>query len=160
MIKLSARGAVICAVLPLGLMLTACSGIGEAGYHKVVAGNWEGAKADFADDYQSHPEHPIAVFNMGAAHHHDGNVNQADAMFAEAATRGRGYVPGMSLEPEGVTVAEHACARLHRDSKLDANCGDRIVAIVTPPPAPVAQAAEPEPSIQAQATEVPKQDRN
>jgi len=53
-------------------------------------------------------------------------------------------VPEKTLEPKdaGVTVAEHACARLHRDNRLDPNCGDRIAIEVpaAPPPASVAEA--------------------
>jgi len=169
MLKLSAKGAVICAVLPIGFLLTGCGGMGSAGFHQVVAGNWTAAKQDFSEDYQDNPEHPIAVFNMGAAYSHDGDVNKASSMFSEAVIRGKGYVPDNTLEPSnaGDTIAEHACARLHRDNRLDANCGDTIVAaVVTPPPAPMAQAApEPAPAVEAEATVVPapvppKQDRN
>jgi hypothetical protein len=150
----------ICAVLPLAFGVTGCMGIGEAGSHEVVAGNWPAAKADFSADYASHPEHPIAVFNIGATYHHDGDIAKADSMFSEAVQRGKGYVPDGTLEPAGLTVADHACARLHRDNRLDANCGDRIAMETTAPPQ-VAQ-AEP-PAAEAQATEVApprKQDRN
>jgi hypothetical protein len=139
-------------------------GIGNAGFHEAAAGNWNAAKADFNEDYSNHPNHPIAVFNMGATYHHDGDVNKADNMFSDAVIRGRGYEPDLTLEPAsaGTTVSEHACARLHRDNQLDANCGDQIVAVVTPPPpAPVAQAApEPAPAVEAEATAPAKQDRN
>jgi hypothetical protein len=163
MFSLSAKGALICAVLPLGLLTSGCStGMGAAGVHDVVAGNWTAAKEDFNEDYRNDPEHPIAVFNMGTAYHHDGDIDKADSMFSEAVQRGRGYEPDITLEPQGagLTVSEHACNRLHRDNKLDANCGDRIVAAVTPPPAPVQ--AEPAPAAEAQATTVPppKQDRH
>ena len=161
MFNFSAKGVLICAALPLALMTTACTGIGEAGSMKVAAGNWEGAKADFAADYATHPEHPIAVFNIGATYHHDGDINKADSMFAEAVQRGKGYVPDGTLEPAGLTVADHACARLHRDNRLDANCGDRIAMEVTPAPQ-VAEVVQPAPAAEAQATEVVKrkQDRN
>jgi hypothetical protein len=167
MTNYSMKGALICAVLPFGLMTSGCMGVGEAGLHDAKAGNWSAAKVEFAEDYRDNPGHPIAVFNMGTAYSHDGDGNKAASMYSEAATRGRGYVPDLTLEPinAGDTVAEHACARLHRDNKLDANCGDQI-AIVTPPappPAPVAQAApEPAPAVEAEATTVPppKQDRN
>ena len=173
-------------VLPLGLCTAGCTGVGEAGLHDVVAGNWDGARIEFTRDYQDKPEHPIAVFNMGVTHQHDGNIGRADTLFSEAAVRGKGYVPDETLEPpsSGRTVAEHACARLHRDNRLDASCGDQIAleAPVAPPaaveaqatrepPAPVEEAqATPEPpaAVEAQATTVPaaptaplrKQDRN
>ena len=170
MFKLSMKGALLCAVLPVGLMTSGCSGVGYAGVHDVMAGNWTAAKADFNEDYRDNPDHPIAIFNMGTAYSHDGDINKAAPMFSEAAVRGRGYVPDGTLEPvsSGRTVAEHACARLHRDNKLDPNCGDRI-ALETPPappPAPIAQAApEPAPAVEAEATTAPepvppKQDRN
>lgn len=146
-------------------------GMGEAGVREVVAGNWPAAKEDFTRDYQKDPAHPIAVFNMGATYHHDGNIDRADSEFQDAVVRGKHLTPDISLEPagSGVTIAELACSRLHRDNKLDVNCGDRIVAIETPPPAPaptvIAQAAPapaPAPAMEAQATTVapPKQDRN
>ena len=162
-------------VLPLGLSTAGCSGmgVGAAGVHDVMAGNWDRARIEFARDYQDKPEHPIAVFNLGVTHQHDGDIGKADALFSEAAVRGKGYVPDGTLEPlsSGRTVAEHACARLHRDNRLDASCGDQI-ALEAPvaPPAPIAQATREEPpaAVEAQATTVPaaptarlrKQDRN
>ncbi len=166
MFKNRTKIALLCATLPLGFLLAGCSGasdmgIGNAGVHDVVAGNWTAAKEDFNEDYSSHPQHPIAVFNMGTAYHHDGNIDKADSMFGEAVERGRDTRPPITLEPQGagLTVTEHACNRLHRDNKLDANCGDQIVAVMTPPPAPI---AEPAPAPEAEATVVPapKQDRH
>jgi hypothetical protein len=165
MFKISMRGAAICAVLPFGLLTSGC--VGYAGVHQVMAGNWTAAKADFSDDYRDYPGHPIAIFNMGTAYRHDGDINKSTPLFSEAAVAGKGYVPDGTLEPisSGDTVAEHACARLHRDNKLDANCGDRI-ALETPPappPAPLAEATpQPAPAVEAEATAPPppKQDRN
>jgi hypothetical protein len=171
MFKLSGRSAVICALLPIGLLATGCSsleGIGSEGFHEVVAGNWTAAKVDFQQDFKYAPDHPVAQFNIGTAYHHDGDINTADRMFSQAVISGRTYYPSASLEPEGVsaTVSRHACTRLHRDNKLDTNCGDQIAMELppAPPPAPVAQAApEPAPAVEAQATAptpAPKQDRN
>jgi hypothetical protein len=169
MFKLSGRNALICAVLPIGLLAAGCAsfgGIGSEGYHEVVAGNWPAAKADFEQDYKDAPSHPVAQFNIGTAYHHDGEINTADRMFSEAVISGRTYYPSLSLEPEGTsaTVSRHACTRLHRDNKLDTNCGDQIAMELppAPPPAPVAQAApEPAPAVEAQATApARKQDRN
>jgi hypothetical protein len=162
------RSALICAVLPLGLLATGCTvfeGIGAEGFHEAKAGNWQAAKADFQEDYTDAPNHPVAQFNIGTAYHHDGDVTAADRMFSEAVISGKTYYPSASLEPEGIsaTVGRHACTRLHRDNKLDTNCGDQIAMELppAPPPAPVAQAAPPEPApaVEAQAT-APKQDRN
>jgi hypothetical protein len=163
MFNFSAKGALMCAVLPIALAASGCSmGIGEAGSRQVMAGNWQAAKADFSADYAAYPEHPIAVFNIGATHHHDGDIAKADTMFSEAVVRGNGYVPDRTLEANaGLTVKDHACARLHRDNRLDANCGDRIALEAPPAPAPVVAEAETAPAVEAQATEVPrKQDRN
>jgi hypothetical protein len=165
------KGALLCAALPLGLMTGGCAsmgfgGMGEAGVHQVQAGNWPAAKADFNEDYRSDPQHPIAVFNMGASYHHDGDVDKADGMFHEAVERGKTHIPDITLEPpgSGITVADQACSRLHRDNKLDAECGDKIVAVETPPPppAPVVQAAPAPAPVEAEATTAPppKQDRN
>jgi hypothetical protein len=165
MFKLSGKSALLCAVLPIGLLAAGCSsidGIGSAGFHEVVAGNWPAAKADFQEDYQYAPNHPVAQFNIATAYHHDGDVNAADRMFSQAVISGKTYYPVATLEPEGTaaTVGRHACTRLHRDNKLDTNCGDQIAMELppAPPPAVVAQ-AEPAPAIEAQAT-APKQDRN
>ena len=148
MFNRSSRYALICAALPIGLLAAGCSaigGIGSEGFHEVVAGNWPAAKADFEADYRSAPDHPVAQFNIGTALHHDGDIAAADRMFSQAVISGREYYPSASLEPEGtaVTVARHACTRLHRDNKLDTNCGDQIAMELppAPPPAPVAQAA-------------------
>jgi len=169
MFKLSGRSALLCAILPIGLLTAGCSmveGIGAEGFHDVEHGNWQSAKVNFEQDYKMAPEHPVAQFNIGTALHHDGDINTADKMFSEAVISGRTYYPSASLEPEGVsaTVSRHACTRLHRDNKLDTNCGDQIAMELppAPPPAPVAQAApppEPAPAVEAQAT-APKQDRN
>ena len=165
MFKRSVKGVLLCAVLPIGLLASGSAiartndGVGNAGAHEDLAGDWTAARADFDKDYRDHPDHPIAVFNMGYAVRHDGDVDKGDALFSEAVIRGKGYVPDGTTEPagSGVTVAEHACARLHRDNRLDPNCGDQIALIV--PPARVAEAA-PEPAVEAQATVAPKQDRN
>jgi len=157
--------ALACAVLPLGLFMSGCAlfsdeGIGMAGVHHVEAGNWQAARADFNRDYSEHPQHPIAVFNMGDSFHHDGNLTQADAKFSDAASIGKAYHPDVFLEPDanGATIAMIACRHLHEDHRLDANCGDSI-AIETPPSAPVVARAEPAPVPEAQATEVIPQPR-
>jgi hypothetical protein len=170
MFKLSGKSALLCAVLPIGLLAAGCSsieGIGAEGFHHVVAGNWPAAKVNFEQDYREVPNHPVTQFNMGATYHHDGDINTADKMFSEAVISGRTYYPSETLEPEGTsaTISRHACTRLHRDNKLDTNCGDQIAMELPPappPPAPVAQAApEPAPAVEAQATApAPKQDRN
>jgi len=155
----------MCVVLPLGLMAGGCSmieGIGAEGFHEVEAGNWEAAKVEFEQDYKYAPNHPVAQFNIAATQHHFGDVNSADKMFSEAVLTGKTYYPSATMEPEGTgaTVGRHACTRLHRDNKLDVNCGDQIAMELPPaPPPPVAQAPEPAPAIAAQAT-APKQDRN
>src|ERR1041385_1476106 len=89
--KLSGKSALLCAVLPIGLLAAGCSsieGIGAEGYHEVVAGNWPAAKADFQEDYKEAPEHPVAQFNIGTAYHHDGDISGADKMFSEAVISG------------------------------------------------------------------------
>ena len=145
-------------VLPLGLT-AGCGGmgLGTAGVNDVIAGNWDGARMEFARDYQDKPEHPIAVFNQGVTLQHDGNIGRADTLFSEAVVRGKGYVPDRTLEPlsSGPTIAEHACARLHRDNRLDANCGDQIALEAPVAPAPIAQARELPAAVEAQATREP-----
>src|SRR5690242_1847190 len=155
MFKLSGTRALMCAVLPLSLLAAGCSaieGMGAEGFHEVEAGNWQAARADFEQDYKYAPGHPVAQFNMAATHHHFGDVNTADKLFSEAVISGKTYYPSATMEPEGTgaTVGRHACTRLHRDNKLDTNCGDQIAMQLppAPPPAPVAQAVpEPAPAI-------------
>jgi hypothetical protein len=169
-------GALVCAVLPMGFLMSGCAltdGMGAAGVREVQRGNWQAAKVEFNRDYAENPEHPIAVFNMGDTYHHDANLTDADAKFSHAAAIGKTYEPDLFLEPDsdGATIAMIACRHLHEDHRLDSNCGDQI-ALETPPspvtpPAAVAVApqAAPEPAqSEAQATIVPeqprKQDRN
>lgn len=167
MLNLWKKGALVCAALPIGLLMSGCStgdGMGEKGVAEVKSGNWQAAREDFASDYNKNPGHPIAVFNMGDTYHHDGNLQLADAKFSDAVTMGKQYRPDEFLERDskGATIAEISCRHLHEDSKLNADCGDQI-AVLTPAPAPVAEAqAEPAPAVEAQATTVtpPKQDRN
>jgi hypothetical protein len=169
MFKLSGKSALILAVLPIGLLGPGCTmfeGIGAEGFHEVEAGNWKAARVNFEQDLKYAPEHPVAQFNMGAAHHHDGEIDSAHRMFSEAVISGKTYYPSATMEPEGTgaTVGRHACTRLHRDNKLDVNCGDQIAMQLPPaPPPPVAQ-AEPPAALAAQATApeppAPKQDRN
>jgi len=166
----SSKVAFFLLVVPLGLFNAGCStpGIGAAGLHDVAAGNWDRARIEFNRDFQDKPEHPIAVFNLGVTHQHDGMTGQAYMLFSEAAVRGKGYVPDETLEPPnaGLTVAEHACARLHRDNRLDANCGDQIaLEAPVPPPPPIAEAAPeppPPPAVEAPPARLllRKQDRN
>jgi hypothetical protein len=165
MLNLWKKGALACAALPIGLLMSGCSsynaGMGEKGVAEVRAGNWQAAREDFTADYSRHPQHPIAVFNMGDTYHHDGNIQLADAKFGDAVVIGKSYQPDAFLEPDSrsATIAQISCRHLHEDSKLNADCGDQI-ALVTPP-APVAEAQpEPAPAVEAQATTVPKQDRN
>ena len=108
MSRKSSKYALICAVLPLGLVVSGCSmtpkdapGLGMNGVNEVVAGNWDAARNSFNADYTTHTEHPIAVFNKGVTYHHDGDVDKADTLFSEAVIRGNGYHPEVTLEPEG-----------------------------------------------------------
>lgn len=161
------KGALACAVLPLGLFVSGCAGgMGHEGFEAAKAGDWQTARTEFTEDYSKNPQHPIAVFNMGDTYHHFGDVQQADAKFSDAVSIGKKYEPSEFLEPDAkdATIAAIACRHLHEDRQLDPGCGDQI-ALVTPPapPAPVAQyqPPEPAPSIEAQATapQPAKQDR-
>ncbi|HUO01401.1 MAG TPA: hypothetical protein VMU31_01380 [Rhizomicrobium sp.] len=160
----------ICVVLPLGLLAGGCADlrpIGQPGYDEFKAGDYQAANASFRSDMDHFPNSQIAQFNMGDAYHHDGEVGQADGMFHQVAADGKDFVPDKVLELGGenrdnITASAVACRHLHEDRQLDANCGDQIVAVVTPPPA-----AAPAP-VEAEATEAPppapvykrKQDRN
>jgi hypothetical protein len=163
------KGALVCAVLPLGLFVCGCSGMGHEGFEAAKANDWQTARTDFTEDYSKNPQHPIAVFNMADTYHHYGDVQQADAKFSDAVSIGKKYQPDDFLEPDSKdsTIAAMACRHLHEDHQLDPGCGDQI-ALITPPgpaPAPVAQLQpepEPAPAVEAQATapEPAKQDRN
>jgi hypothetical protein len=169
MFRLCKKGAFVGAVLPVGLLVSACGGMGYAGVQDVKAGHYQAAEADFSSDYSGSPGHPLAVFNMGVTLHHEGKLEEADAKFREAAAIGRRYHPDEFLEPDadGRTVSEIACRHLHDDRQLDADCGDQIVAVIPAPAAPIAEAqpVAPEPApVEAEATTPPpqpaKQDRN
>jgi hypothetical protein len=163
------RGALICAVLPLGLLAGGCADlrpIGQPGYDQFKAGEFDRANVSFRRDMDHYPNSTIAQFNMGDSYHHDGSTDKADGMFHQVAADGKAFVPDKVLElggenRENVTASAVACRHLHEDRQLDANCGDQIVAVVTPP------AAEPAPAVEAEATAPPpapvykrKQDRN
>ena len=163
------KGALICAILPLGFLAAGCADlrpIGQPGYDQFKAGEFEKANVSFRRDMDRYPDSTIAQFNMGDAYHHDGDVGKADGMFHQVAADGKDFSPDKILELGGenhdkITANAVACRHLHEDRQLDANCGDQIVAVVTPPPA-----AEPAPAVEAEATAPPppvykrKQDRN
>lgn len=167
------RGALICAVLPLGLLAAGCAElrpIGQPGYDEFKAGDYQHAEADFQRDIDKHPDSIVAQFNMGDSYRQEGDGGKADGMFHQVAADGKDFVPDKVLELGGynrdnVTANAVACRHLHEDHQLDANCGDQIVA-AAPPPAP---AEEPAPAVEAEATAPPpppapvykrKQDRN
>ena len=162
------KGALICALLPIGILASGCAvleGEGHPGYDEFKAGNYEQAKVDFRHDIDKRPNSVIAQFNMGDSYRHDGDSGQADNMFHAVAADGKNFAPDNILELDGtnrdnVTANAVACRHLHEDHQLDANCGDQMVAVVEPP------AAEPAPAVEAEATAPPppvykrKQDRN
>ena len=164
------RGTLLCAVLPLSLLAGGCADlrpIGQPGYDQFKAGEYEKADVSFHRDMDRYPDSTIAQFNMGDAYHHDGNADKADGMFHQVAANGKNFVPDKILEVggenhENVTAREVACRHLHEDHQLDANCGDQMVAVVTPP----AAVEETPPAVEAEATAPPppvykrKQDRN
>jgi hypothetical protein len=172
MLNRYAKGALICAVLPIGLLASGCSwglGLGNPGYGEFAAGNYEQSKVDFANDFQRYPDNPLTNFNMGATYHQEGNVPRADVMYSEAAASGKDYQPSNFLEADSrdATITTIACRHLHEDRQLDVNCGDQMAVIVPIQPAPVVAEAivQPAPAVEAAAAYVPpvtprKQDRN
>ena len=162
------KGALICAVLPLGLLAGGCADlrpIGQPGYDEFKAGNYEKANVNFRRDIDHYPDSTIAQFNMGASYHQGGDTEKADGMFHTVAADGKAFVPDKVLElggenRENLTASAVACRHLHEDRQLDANCGDQMVAVVEQP------AAEPAPAVEAEATApaptvyTRKQDRN
>jgi tetratricopeptide (TPR) repeat protein len=165
------KGALICAILPIGFFAGGCTvlmGEGNPGYGEFKHGNYAEAKADFTDDINNRPNSPIAQFNMGDSYRQEGDNGKADGMFHQVAADGKDFAPDRILELGGdnhdnVTARTVACRHLHEDHQLDVNCDDRMVAIVEP--APVVEEAPPQ--IEAEATSPPapvvherKQDRN
>jgi hypothetical protein len=141
--------------------------IGQPGYDQFKAGEYEKADVSFHRDMDRYPDSTIAQFNMGDAYHHDGNADKADGMFHQVAANGKNFVPDKILEVGGenredLTANAVACRHLHEDHQLDANCGDQMVAVVTPP----AAVEETPPAVEAEATAPPppvykrKQDSN
>lgn len=167
------KGALICAILPIGILAAGCSSImgeGYDGYHEFKDGNYAQAKVDFTRDITDRPNSPIAQFNIGDSYRQEGNNGRANGMFHQAAADGKSSVPDMILELGGgnrgnVTTRTMACRHLHEDHQLDVNCDDRM-AEIQPPPAPVAvsEAAPTPVAVEAEATSPPvyvrKRDRN
>ncbi len=164
------KGALICAILPIGFLASGCADlrpVGQPGYDEFKAGNYEKASVNFRRDMDHYPNSTIAQFNMGDTYRHDGDSGKADGMFHEVAADGKDFVPDKVLELggencENITANAVACRHLHEDRQLDANCGDQIVAFVQPAAAPVEVAA---PAVEAEAVAPPpvyrrKQDRH
>ena len=160
----------LCVVLPLGLLAGGCADlrpIGQPGYDEFKAGDYQSANVHFRRDIDHYPDSTIAQFNMGVSYHQVGDGEKADGMFHTVAADGKAFVPDKVLElggenRENVTASAVACRHLHEDHQLDANCGDQMVAVVTPP----AAVEETPPAVEAEATAPPppvytrKQDRN
>jgi hypothetical protein len=163
------KGALICAMLPIGLFAAGCTtssesnsavasnpGLGEEGFEAFAAGNYTRSKIEFTNDYRNHSGIPLTQFNMGATYHQEGDIKQADGMYSEAAGTGKDYRPSRFLEvnSKNATITEIACRHLHEDRQLDVSCNDQMAV------------AEPAPAVEAAATvytppEQPrKQDRN
>ena len=142
-------------------------GEGHPGYDQFARGDYQAARVSFKRDIEERPNSPIAQFNMGDSYRQAGDVEPADGMFHQVAADGKDFAPDNILELGGVnrdnvTANAMACRHLHEDHQLDANCGDQMIAVVTPPPA---QEVAPAPAVEAEATTPPpvykrKQDRN
>jgi len=160
------KGALICAILPIGFLAAGCSLLGapegSPGYGEFKHGDYAQAKIDFTNDINNRPNSIIAQFNIGDSYRQEGDNTRADGMFHQVAADGKDFVPHKILELGGdnrdrVTGNTMACRHLHEDHQLDVNCDDRMAEIQpTPPAAPVA--------VEAEATSPPvyqrKQDRN
>src|SRR5579863_7665932 len=73
------KGALISAILPLGLLLSGCGGMmgeGHPGYDEFKAGDYQAAKVDFTHDINKRPNSPIAQFNIGDSYHQEGDIGQ------------------------------------------------------------------------------------
>ena len=173
MLNRYAKGALICAILPIGFLTAGCSilgGEGNPGYGEFKRGDYAQAKIDFTDDINNRPNSAIAQFNIGDSYRQEGDNKRANGMFHQAAADGKHRVPDNILELGGgnrdnLTASIMACRHLHEDHQLDVNCDDRI-AEIQPSPAPVAvtEAAPTPVAVEAEATSPPvyqrKQDRN
>jgi hypothetical protein len=167
------KGALICAILPIGFFASGCSsmmGEGYSGYHEFKNGNYAQAKSDFTDDITDRPHSAIAQFNIGDSYRQEGNNTRANGMFHQAAAEGKDVVAVQVLELGGgnrdrVTTTAMACRHLHEDHQLDVNCNDRIAENQpTLAPVVVSEAATTPVAVEAEATSPPvherKQDRN
>ena len=164
------KGALICAMLPLGFLVSGCTLMGEGnpGYGEFKHQDYAQAKIDFTRDINNRPNSAIAQFNMGDSYRQEGNDTRANDMFHQAAADGKDIAPDRILELGGnnrdnVTARTMACRHLHEDRQLDVNCDDRIVAAVMETPA-LAETAPTPVAVEAEAATPPvyqrKQDRN
>jgi tetratricopeptide (TPR) repeat protein len=172
MFKHYRKGALICALLPIGLLMGGCStvmGEGNPGYSEFEHGNYAEAKADFTKDLNNRPNSPYSQFNMGDSYRQEGDNIRADGMFHEAAANGKDSIPDNILELGGdnrgdITARTMACRHLHEDRQLDVNCDDRMTAEIAPTPAAMVQETPSpiavEPASTTPAVLVRKQDRN
>lgn len=119
-----ARYLQIGAVVGLGLALAGCGGIGRPGYDEFVTGNYQKAHEDFASDYASYPNSPVAQINMGESYRQRGEQDKANAMFHDAALSGQGIHPDGMSEPHNsnTTIADVACRYLAENHQSDPNC--------------------------------------
>jgi hypothetical protein len=170
------KGALICAMLPIGLFAAGCAmssghetntavssnpGLGQEGFEAFAAGDYSKSKVEFTNDYRDHSGSPLTQFNMGATYHKDGDIKKADGMYSQAAANGKDYRPSRFLEANSAnaTVTEVACRHLHEDRQLDVSCNDQMAA-AEPAPAAAPQAVEAAATVYTPPEQPPKQDRN
>jgi tetratricopeptide (TPR) repeat protein len=174
MVNRYTKGALICAMLPIGLFAAGCTtssrhetntavssnpGLGEDGFKAFQAGDYSEAKAEFASDYREHSESPLTQFNMGAAYRQEGDHSKANSMYSQAAAGGKEYRPSRFLEVNSTnaTITEIACRHLHEDNQRDVSCNDRMAAAEPAPAPPAVEAAA---TVYTPPEPPPKQDRN
>ena len=168
------KGALICAMLPIGLFAAGCTmssshetntavssnpGLGEDGFEAFKAGDYSEAKAEFTNDYRNNAESPLTQFNMGATYRQEGDHSRANGMYSQAAAGGKTYRPSRFLEANSsnATITEIACRHLHEDNQRDVSCNDQMAAAE---PAAAPQAVEAAATVYTPPEQPPKQDRN
>src|SRR5580692_4136757 len=99
------KGALICAILPIGFLGAGCSliagGEGNPGYGEFRRGDYAQAKVDFTHDIDNRPNSSVAQFNIGDSYRQEGDNARADGMFHQAAADGRDRRPDKFLELGG-----------------------------------------------------------
>jgi outer membrane protein OmpA-like peptidoglycan-associated protein len=123
-------------------------GLGQGGLSALAHNDMTQADQYYWGEYVAHPGNPLAVFNWARSLNRRGHLDEANALYSQAAAIGQNYIPDILLEPHdaSTTIRDVACMHLAENRRADPNCpGFRAEAPAAP--YPMVSQATPAPAV-------------